>query len=124
MGSEKRDRVNPQELSVISCIQARRFPIVEVAMQHNVLLESGRETDAKTCKNLSRRISGPRFPARQPQAGYFTSEVDLAVYAHWLAQGAERFDAVVHSWVFMTNHVHLLDKVHLCANTVLVLGSE
>ena len=38
----------------------------------------------------------------------FTSDADLAAYAHWLAEGAERFDVTVHCWVFMTNHVHLL----------------
>ena len=38
----------------------------------------------------------------------FTSDADLAAYAHWLAEGAERFDVAVHGWVFMTNHVHLL----------------
>ena len=38
----------------------------------------------------------------------FTSERDLAAYAAWLAEGAERFGVAVHGWVFMTNHVHLL----------------
>jgi putative transposase len=38
----------------------------------------------------------------------FTDEGDLAAYAHWLAEGAERFGVAVHGWVFMTNHVHLL----------------
>ncbi|MGA9572364.1 MAG: transposase [Lysobacterales bacterium] len=38
----------------------------------------------------------------------FTCDADLAAYAHWLAEGAERFDIAVHGWVFMTNHVHLL----------------
>jgi len=38
----------------------------------------------------------------------FTCDADLAAYAHWLSQGAERFDVAVHGWVFMTNHVHLL----------------
>ena len=38
----------------------------------------------------------------------FTSDADLAAYAHWLLEGAERFDVAVHGWVFMTNHVHLL----------------
>jgi putative transposase len=32
----------------------------------------------------------------------------MAAYAHWLAEGAERFGVAVHGWVFMTNHVHLL----------------
>jgi len=38
----------------------------------------------------------------------FTNDADLAAYAHWLAEGAERFGASIHGWVFMTNHVHLL----------------
>jgi len=38
----------------------------------------------------------------------FTSDDDLAAYAHWLADGVGRFDVAVHGWVFMTNHVHLL----------------
>ena len=38
----------------------------------------------------------------------FTCDDDLAAYAHWLAEGAERFGVWVHGWVFMTNHVHLL----------------
>jgi putative transposase len=38
----------------------------------------------------------------------FTSDADLAAYAQWLAEGAQRFEVAVHGWVFMTNHVHLL----------------
>ena len=38
----------------------------------------------------------------------FTSDKDIAAYAHWLAEGALKFDLLVHGWVFMTNHVHLL----------------
>jgi len=38
----------------------------------------------------------------------FTSDKDIAAYAHWLAAGAAKFDLRVHGWVFMTNHVHLL----------------
>jgi len=38
----------------------------------------------------------------------FTCDDDLAAYAHWLAEGAERFGVSVHGWVFMTHHVHLL----------------
>lgn len=38
----------------------------------------------------------------------FTCESDLAAYANWLAEGADRFGVSVHGWVFMTNHVHLL----------------
>ncbi len=38
----------------------------------------------------------------------FTCDADLAAYANWLADGAERYGVSVHGWVFMTNHVHLL----------------
>lgn len=38
----------------------------------------------------------------------FTADKDISVYAHWLAEGAEKFGVKVHGWVFMTNHVHLL----------------
>ena len=53
------------------------------------------------------------FPTHIIQRGnnrqaIFTCDDDLAAYAHWLAEGAERFRVSVHGWVFMTNHVHLL----------------
>ena len=38
----------------------------------------------------------------------FTSDKDIATYAHWLAEGAEKYELPIHGWVFMTNHVHLL----------------
>ncbi len=38
----------------------------------------------------------------------FTCDADVAAYAHWLAEGASKFDVHLHGWVFMTNHVHLL----------------
>jgi len=38
----------------------------------------------------------------------FTCDEDLAAYAHWLEEGAEKYDIQIHAWVFMTNHVHLL----------------
>ncbi len=38
----------------------------------------------------------------------FTSDKDIAAYAHWLTEGALKFELHVHGWVFMTNHVHLL----------------
>lgn len=40
----------------------------------------------------------------------FTRDADIAAYANWLAEGAERFGVAVQGWVFMTNHVHLLLK--------------
>jgi putative transposase len=53
------------------------------------------------------------FPVHLIQRGnnrqaIFTCDADLAAYAHWLADGAERFGVSIHGWVFMTNHVHLL----------------
>jgi putative transposase len=53
------------------------------------------------------------FPVHLIQRGnnrqaIFTSDADLAAYAHWLADGAERFEVAIHGWAFMTNHVHLL----------------
>ena len=52
------------------------------------------------------------FPVHVIQRGnnrqaIFTCDDDLAAYAHWLAEGAQRFGVAVHGWVFMTNHVHL-----------------
>jgi hypothetical protein len=37
-----------------------------------------------------------------------TSIDDMGAYAHWLAEGARRFDVAILGRVFMTNHVHLL----------------
>jgi putative transposase len=53
------------------------------------------------------------FPVHVIQRGnnrqaIFTSDKDIAAYAYWLAEGAEKFELFVHGWVFMTNHVHLL----------------
>jgi putative transposase len=38
----------------------------------------------------------------------FTSDNDIAAYAFWLAEGAEKYGLLIHGWAFMTNHVHLL----------------
>lgn len=38
----------------------------------------------------------------------FTSNKDMAAYAHWLYQAATEYRVQIHAWVFMTNHVHLL----------------
>jgi len=38
----------------------------------------------------------------------FAGEADYAAYAHWLAEGAKKYDIAIHAWVFMTNHTHLL----------------
>ena len=60
-----------------------------------------------------RRYCPVDFPVHVIQRGnnrqtLFTSDADLAAYAHWLGDGALRFQVDVHGWVFMTNHVHLL----------------
>jgi len=38
----------------------------------------------------------------------FCSDKDMGAYAHWLHEASIRYKVHVHSWVFMTNHVHLL----------------
>ena len=38
----------------------------------------------------------------------FSTEEDMAVYAHWLYDYAMKYIVHIHAWVFMTNHVHLL----------------
>jgi putative transposase len=38
----------------------------------------------------------------------FASEEDFAAYAHWLDKYAKKYSVAIHSWVFMTHHVHLL----------------
>ena len=38
----------------------------------------------------------------------FASDEDIAAYAHWLHEGAVKYEVLIHAWVFMTNHVHLL----------------
>ena len=38
----------------------------------------------------------------------FASDDDMAAYANWLFQGSLKFGVLIHAWVFMTNHVHLL----------------
>jgi len=38
----------------------------------------------------------------------FAGEDDYTAYAHWLAEGAKKYDISIHAWVLMTNHTHLL----------------
>ena len=38
----------------------------------------------------------------------FTCDEDVAAYAHWLYEASTKYGVLIHSWVFMTNHVHLL----------------
>ena len=60
----------------------------------------------------------PRFcPAGLPQhiiqrgnnrSICFASDEGCSAYAHWLREYAEKCEVLIHAWVFMTNHVHLL----------------
>ncbi len=59
------------------------------------------------------RLCPPDIPQHIIQRGNnrqlcFVTDEDFAAYAHWLQEGATRYDVMVHAWVFMTNHVHLL----------------
>ena len=59
------------------------------------------------------RYCPAHFPVHVIQRGInrqicFTCDSDIAAYAYWLAQGAQKYDVQIHGWVFMTNHVHLL----------------
>jgi len=38
----------------------------------------------------------------------FSANEDLRSYAHWLEEGAAKYNVAVNGWVFMTNHIHLL----------------
>ena len=38
----------------------------------------------------------------------FTCDADMAAYAHWLYEASKKYGVLIHAWVFMTNHVHLL----------------
>ena len=60
-----------------------------------------------------RRYCPAGIPVHVIQRGHnrqicFTCDADIATYAHFLEEGADKFDVAVHGWVFMTNHVHLL----------------
>lgn len=60
-----------------------------------------------------KRNCPPGLPVHVVQRGNnrqtcFASDSDLAAYAHWLFEGATQFGVLIHAWVFMTNHVHLL----------------
>ena len=57
----------------------------------------------------------------------FTCDEDIAAYANWLGNGASKFGVLVHAWVFMTNHVHLLltpTKEHAVSNLMQYLGRQ
>lgn len=38
----------------------------------------------------------------------FASEKDFSAYAYWLEESSRKNKVLIHAWVFMTNHVHLL----------------
>jgi putative transposase len=38
----------------------------------------------------------------------FAKDSDMAAYANWLGEYAVKYKVLIHGWVFMTNHVHLL----------------
>ena len=55
----------------------------------------------------------------------FTSDNDMAAFANWLREAAEKYSVAVHAWVFMTNHVHLLltpGTNHAVSNCMQFLG--
>lgn len=64
-----------------------------------------------------RRLCPPGLPVHVVQRGNnrqvcFAADADMKAYANWLHEGADKFGADVHAWVFMTNHVHLLLTPH------------
>jgi putative transposase len=68
------------------------------------------------------RLCLPGIPQHIIQRGTnrqacFASEEDFSAYAHWLAKYSQKYDVAIHSWVFMTNHVHLL-VTPSCSNGV------
>jgi putative transposase len=38
----------------------------------------------------------------------FASDEDIAAYVNWLKEGARKYGVLIHAWVVMTNHVHLI----------------
>ena len=59
------------------------------------------------------RLCLPGVPQHIIQRGInrqacFVSDKDFFAYAYWLDKSARKYQVAVHSWVFMTNHVHLL----------------
>jgi putative transposase len=60
-----------------------------------------------------RRIAPIGIPQHVIQRGNnrqvcFTCDNDVAAFASWLKEAAERYEVDIHAWAFMTNHVHLL----------------
>ena len=59
------------------------------------------------------RFYPPGIPVHVIQRGNnrqpcFTCDDDIAAYAHWLSEGATKYEISIRAWVFMTNHVHML----------------
>lgn len=59
------------------------------------------------------RINLAGYPQHVVQRGHnreacFFAEEDYRFYLHWLRKGAEKYQCDIHSYVLMTNHVHLL----------------
>ncbi len=55
----------------------------------------------------------------------FASDQDMAVYANYLDEYSKTFSVAIHSWVFMTNHVHLLVtpyQEHAISNMMQAVG--
>ena len=77
-----------------------------------------------------RRFCPTGFPVHVIQRGHnhqicFTSNADIAAYAHWLGEGALKYDVQIHGWVFMTNHIHLVltpEKDHAISHLMQYLG--
>ena len=42
------------------------------------------------------------------KANIFLSEDDYKYFQHYLCEACDRYDCLVHAWVFMPNHIHLL----------------
>lgn len=60
-----------------------------------------------------RRLSYPNIPQHLIQRGNnrqvcFADEQDLLTFGQWLCDYSAEYGVAVHSWVFMTNHIHLL----------------
>lgn len=60
-----------------------------------------------------RRISHAGIPQHLIQRGNnrqvcFADEKDMITFGQWLCEYSEEYGVAVHSWVFMTNNIHLL----------------
>ena len=59
----------------------------------------------------------PGVPVHIVQRGHrrepvFFEEADYLAYLRWLKEAAERYAMVIHAYVLMTNHIHLLATAH------------